>query len=160
MGQLKTVLPWQGVIPRQGSIARGPSGLSADGPVPVIDPGAATGYAGHLVPASVQPASAALAGAADGMGEQLAETCVLDDTQRAFLHRSIPWALRGMAERLLEAAGGGLWEQPSSPTVDELRYVYLQAEGVAMHEPVEPPEPAPAGNGRRSAIQLQPAESR
>jgi cobaltochelatase CobN len=42
---------------------------------------------------------------------------------------SNPWALHGIAERLLEAADRGLWEHPGPETIDALREVYLAVEG-------------------------------
>jgi cobaltochelatase CobN len=65
----------------------------------------------------------------DWMYEQLAASYVFDAETRAFLQRSNPWALRGMTERLLEAADRGLWAQPDPATLDELRRTYLATEG-------------------------------
>jgi cobaltochelatase CobN len=47
---------------------------------------------------------------------------------RDFLAKSNPWALRGITERLLEAADRGLWAQPDDGTLDRLRQVYLESE--------------------------------
>ena len=66
---------------------------------------------------------------ADWMYEQLTRQYVLDDANRKFMTESNPWALHGMAERLLEAVGRGMWAQPDAATVDELRRVLLEAEG-------------------------------
>ena len=44
----------------------------------------------------------------DWMYTQLAESYVFDETNRAFMERSNPWALRGITERLLEAEGFAL----------------------------------------------------
>ena len=65
----------------------------------------------------------------DWMYERLAASYVFDETNAAFLRRSNPWAMRGIAERLLEAADRGLWEQPEPDTLDRLRAVYLELEG-------------------------------
>jgi cobaltochelatase CobN len=43
---------------------------------------------------------------------------VLDDENRKFMAESNPWALHGMAERLLEAAERGMWAQPEADTLD------------------------------------------
>jgi cobaltochelatase CobN len=67
--------------------------------------------------------------ASDWMYERLAQSYVLDPEQRAFFARSNPWALRDVAERLLEAAGRGLWERPEPETLDRLRRAYLEADG-------------------------------
>ena len=65
----------------------------------------------------------------DWMYEQLAATYVFDDTNREFMEKSNPWALRGISERLLEAADRGLWAEPEAETLDGLRRVYLDLEG-------------------------------
>ncbi|OLE27809.1 MAG: cobaltochelatase subunit CobN [Catenulispora sp. 13_1_20CM_3_70_7] len=65
----------------------------------------------------------------DWMYEQLAQTYVFDETNRAFMERSNPWALRGISERLLEAAERGLWAEPEAETLDGLRRVFLELEG-------------------------------
>ena len=46
---------------------------------------------------------------ADWMYERLTQAYVLDDENRKFMAESNPWALHGMAERLLEAADRGMW---------------------------------------------------
>jgi cobaltochelatase CobN len=65
----------------------------------------------------------------DWMYAQLAESYVFDDEVRDFMRQSNPWALRGVTERLLEAADRGLWAQPDEDTLDRLRAVYLDLEG-------------------------------
>jgi cobaltochelatase CobN len=66
---------------------------------------------------------------ADWMYEQVAASYVLDPETREFLETSNPWALRGITERLLEAADRSLWEAPEKTTLDALREAYLQVEG-------------------------------
>jgi cobaltochelatase CobN len=66
---------------------------------------------------------------ADWMYEKLAETYVLDEQNRKFMTESNPWALHGIAERLLEAAERDMWEQPEQQTLEGLRQVYLETEG-------------------------------
>ncbi|MBF6336457.1 cobaltochelatase subunit CobN [Nocardia abscessus] len=66
---------------------------------------------------------------ADWMYEKLTESYVFDDVNRKFMEQSNPWALHGIAERLLEAAERKLWEHPEQDTLDRLRQVYLEAEG-------------------------------
>ena len=51
---------------------------------------------------------------ADWMYEQLTEQYVLDPENRKFMDESNPWALHGMAERLLEAADRGMWAEPGA----------------------------------------------
>ncbi|MEV6337673.1 cobaltochelatase subunit CobN [Nocardia vinacea] len=66
---------------------------------------------------------------ADWMYEKLAESYVFDDVNRKFMEQSNPWALHGIAERLLEAAQRELWEHPEQATLDRLRQIYLETEG-------------------------------
>ncbi|HEX7307197.1 cobaltochelatase subunit CobN [Lentzea sp.] len=66
---------------------------------------------------------------ADWMYEKLTETYVLDPETRKFLQTSNPWALHGIAERLLEAAERKMWEHPEESTLDALRAAYLETEG-------------------------------
>jgi len=65
----------------------------------------------------------------DWMYEKLAQSYVFDETNRAFMQKSNPWALRGVAERLLEAADRGLWESPAGETIEGLKRTYLELEG-------------------------------
>lgn len=66
---------------------------------------------------------------ADWMYERLSQEYVLDAENRKFMTESNPWALHGMAERLLEAAGRGMWAQPEQATLDGLRQALLETEG-------------------------------
>ncbi len=66
---------------------------------------------------------------ADWMYERLTEQYVFDDVNRKFMAESNPWALHGMAERLLEAVSRGMWESPEHDTVDGLKRVLLETEG-------------------------------
>jgi cobaltochelatase CobN len=66
---------------------------------------------------------------ADWMYEQLTEAYVLDRENRKFMAESNPWALHGMAERLLEATSRGMWADPQPATLDRLRQVLLETEG-------------------------------
>ncbi|MGI8336289.1 cobaltochelatase subunit CobN [Actinomadura scrupuli] len=65
----------------------------------------------------------------DWMYEKLAEEYVFDAETREFMERSNPWALRGITERLLEAADRSLWAEPDPEVLDRLRRTYLQLEG-------------------------------
>ncbi len=65
----------------------------------------------------------------DWMYHQLADSYIFDSEVQQFLRQSNPWALRGMTERLLEAADRGLWAQPDPADLDALRAVYLALEG-------------------------------
>ncbi|CAM5614118.1 hypothetical protein SHIRM173S_04196 [Streptomyces hirsutus] len=66
---------------------------------------------------------------ADWMYDKLTETYVLDPVNREFLQQANPWALHGIAERLLEAESRGMWEKPDPAVLDALRKVYLETEG-------------------------------
>ncbi|RTL68730.1 MAG: cobaltochelatase subunit CobN [Pseudonocardiaceae bacterium] len=65
----------------------------------------------------------------DWMYDRLTAEYVLDPENRAFLTESNPWALHGMAERLLEAVERGMWESPDPDTLAALRTAYLESEG-------------------------------
>jgi cobaltochelatase CobN len=65
----------------------------------------------------------------DWMYRQLAVSYVFDEQVSAFLRRSNPWALRDIAGRLLEAAGRGLWADPPTEVIEQLRAAYLEMEG-------------------------------
>lgn len=67
--------------------------------------------------------------AEDWMYEQVAERYLLDDDVAAFMAKSNPWAARGIAERLLEAAERGMWAAPVDATLDGIRARYLALEG-------------------------------
>ena len=66
----------------------------------------------------------------DWMYQELAQKYVFDDASRKFLDRSNPWALREMTGRLIEAADRGMWKEPDEATVDQLKQVYLETEGL------------------------------
>jgi cobaltochelatase CobN len=65
----------------------------------------------------------------DWMYEKLGAAYVFDAENRDFMQRSNPWALRGITERLLEAADRGLWAEPDPDTLARLRETYLALEG-------------------------------
>jgi cobaltochelatase CobN len=66
---------------------------------------------------------------ADWMYERLAQEYVLDPDTRKFMEQSNPWALHGIAERLLEAAERQLWAEPDASTLAALKQAYLETEG-------------------------------
>ncbi|GAA2718816.1 MULTISPECIES: cobaltochelatase subunit CobN [Streptomyces] len=65
----------------------------------------------------------------DWMYDKLAQTYVLDPENRSFLEDANPWALHGIAERLLEAESRGMWAKPDAETLEALRQVFLETEG-------------------------------
>ncbi|MEM8778022.1 MAG: cobaltochelatase subunit CobN, partial [Cyanobacteria bacterium P01_G01_bin.49] len=66
----------------------------------------------------------------DFMYQGVAEAYLLDETVQQFIQAKNPWALRDMAERLLEANQRGLWQKVNQETIDNLRDIVHQAEGV------------------------------
>jgi cobaltochelatase CobN len=65
----------------------------------------------------------------DWMYERLSAEYVFDPDNADFMKKSNPWALRGITERLLEAADRGLWSAPDPRTLERLRETYLALEG-------------------------------
>ncbi|MFY2790829.1 cobaltochelatase subunit CobN [Rhodococcus sp. MALMAid1271] len=70
----------------------------------------------------------------DWMYEKLAETYVLDEQNQKFMQQSNPWALHGIAERLLEATERQMWAEPNEQVLAGLRQVYLETEGALEGE--------------------------
>jgi cobaltochelatase CobN len=64
----------------------------------------------------------------DWMYEQVAQSYALDPALKEFFARSNPWALQGIAERLLEAAQRGLWAEPNPETLEALRGTFMDTE--------------------------------
>lgn len=67
---------------------------------------------------------------ADHMYQGVATSYLFNPQVQEFIQDKNPWALRDMAERLLEAHQRGLWQQADSETVSELRSLVNQAEGI------------------------------
>ena len=65
----------------------------------------------------------------DWMYDSLAKEYVIDEENQAFLRQSNPWALRGIVERLHEAAERGLWAEPDPEVLAEMQRIYLDVEG-------------------------------
>ncbi|MBD1998850.1 cobaltochelatase subunit CobN [Leptolyngbya sp. FACHB-541] len=66
----------------------------------------------------------------DHMYQGVAQAYLFDPEVQQFVQQKNPWALRDMAERLLEANQRGLWQNVSDKTLDELKAIALQAEAV------------------------------
>ncbi len=66
--------------------------------------------------------------APDFVYQGLATEYALSPETRRFLEQSNPWALHAIADRLLEAAERGLWENADEQVLQELRDVRLEAE--------------------------------
>ncbi|EKQ67698.1 cobaltochelatase CobN subunit [Leptolyngbyaceae cyanobacterium JSC-12] len=65
----------------------------------------------------------------DFMYQGIADAYVFDPAVQAFIQQKNPWALRDMAERLLEAHQRSLWQNVDSQVLDRLRAIANQAEG-------------------------------
>ncbi|WP_013325393.1 cobaltochelatase subunit CobN [Gloeothece verrucosa] len=66
----------------------------------------------------------------DFMYQGVAQAYLLDEKVRGFIADKNPWALRDMAERLLEAHQRGLWESVEGDLLEKLRAMVHDAEGV------------------------------
>jgi len=66
----------------------------------------------------------------DYMYEGVANAYLFDETVQRFLEEKNPWAMRDIAERLLEANQRGMWQNVPSQTLEQLRGIVHQAEGV------------------------------
>ncbi len=66
--------------------------------------------------------------ASDWMYEQVAAKYLLDPNVADFMDQANPWAARGIAEKLLEAAERGMWSEPSDETLSEIKARYLALE--------------------------------
>jgi len=67
---------------------------------------------------------------ADHMYEGVAQAYLLDPQVQAFVGQANPWALRDMAERLIEAHQRGLWPSAPAPLLETLRHLTHAAEEV------------------------------
>ncbi|WP_413164976.1 cobaltochelatase subunit CobN [Capilliphycus salinus ALCB114379] len=65
----------------------------------------------------------------DFMYEGVAKAYLLDETVQKFIQEKNPWALRDMAERLLEANQRGLWKASNQKILEDLRTIVHEAEG-------------------------------
>ena len=66
----------------------------------------------------------------DYLYEGVAQAYVFDSQVQAFLEQNNPWALRDIAERLLEAQQRGLWTTAGENSLNQLRAVLHQAEAI------------------------------
>ncbi|MEQ9621956.1 cobaltochelatase subunit CobN [Coleofasciculus chthonoplastes] len=67
---------------------------------------------------------------ADYMYQGVTEAYLLDEQVQEFIQQKNPWAMRDMAERLLEAHQRSLWQSAKPEILEKLRAIALQAEGV------------------------------
>jgi len=66
----------------------------------------------------------------DYLYEGIAKAYVLDTPVQQFLENNNPWALRDIAERLLEAQQRGLWQNIDIKILNQLRAIVHQAEAI------------------------------
>jgi cobaltochelatase CobN len=66
----------------------------------------------------------------DHMYQGVAEAYLFNPVVQDFIQQKNPWALRDMAERLLEANQRRLWKGVNKETVEELRSLIHQAEAI------------------------------
>ena len=66
----------------------------------------------------------------DHMYQGVAQAYIFDAKVQDFIEQKNPWALRDMAERLLEANQRGLWQEVKGEVLEKLRAIALQAEAV------------------------------
>ncbi|MBP0018904.1 MAG: cobaltochelatase subunit CobN [Cyanobacteria bacterium SBLK] len=66
----------------------------------------------------------------DFMYQGIADTYLFAENVQEFIQEKNPWALRDISERLLEAHQRGLWRSPSQQTLDALKMLANQAEGI------------------------------
>jgi cobaltochelatase CobN len=67
---------------------------------------------------------------ADHMYEGVAKAYIFDERVQEFVQTKNPWALRDMSERLIEAYQRGLWQNVQPETIDRLKAIANQTEGV------------------------------
>ncbi|MEO0458032.1 MAG: cobaltochelatase subunit CobN [Cyanobacteria bacterium P01_A01_bin.114] len=74
----------------------------------------------------------------DYMYQGVAEAYVLDPAVSTFIEQANPWALRDIAERLLEAHQRNLWKTPTPDLLDKLRNITHAAEGIIESQGFSP----------------------
>ncbi|MEM9506740.1 MAG: cobaltochelatase subunit CobN [Cyanobacteria bacterium P01_E01_bin.35] len=67
---------------------------------------------------------------ADHMYKGVAQAYIFDEQVQQFIQAKNPWALRDMSERLLEAHQRGLWQNVEPRTIDRLKAIANQSEGI------------------------------
>ncbi len=72
---------------------------------------------------------------ADFMYQGIAEAYLFNPIVQEFIEAKNPWALRDMAERMLEAHQRGLWQDVSVQTLHKLRNLVLSSEAAIESQP-------------------------
>jgi cobaltochelatase CobN len=66
----------------------------------------------------------------DFMYQGVADAYLFDPAVQQFIQQNNPWALRDMSERLLEAHQRGMWKDVTGDSLEQLRQLFLEADGV------------------------------
>ena len=66
----------------------------------------------------------------DHMYEQMAQSYALNENTQEFFEKCNPWALKGISDRLLEAAQRGMWAEPNPETLESLRQTLLKTDSM------------------------------
>jgi len=77
----------------------------------------------------------------DWMYEGVTQAYLADPEVRRFLEEKNPWALKGMAERLLEAIQRGMWEEPSEEMMQLLQQLILDTDELLEGRGEQEPRP-------------------
>jgi cobaltochelatase CobN len=77
----------------------------------------------------------------DWMYESVTRAYLSDPEVRQFLEEKNPWALKGMAERLLEAIQRGMWEEPSEEMRQLLQQLILDTDELLEGRHEQEPTP-------------------
>ncbi len=93
----------------------------------------------------------------DWMYEQVTGAYVADPAVQEVLRESNPWALRGIAERLLEAADRKLWERPDPELLARLRRLRFDLD--AYLEDWGASRPASGGRHPRRSMENPPVRT-
>ncbi len=64
------------------------------------------------------------------MYQGVAEAYIFDQKVQSFIQAKNYWALRDMAERLLEANQRGLWQSANQKMLEKLQAIALETEGI------------------------------
>ncbi|MBW4513713.1 MAG: cobaltochelatase subunit CobN [Timaviella obliquedivisa GSE-PSE-MK23-08B] len=70
----------------------------------------------------------------DFMYQGVAEAYLFDPAVQEFVQNNNPWALRDMSERLLEAHQREMWKDVTEDTLEQLRQLFLEADGVIENQ--------------------------
>lgn len=64
----------------------------------------------------------------DFMYEGITQEYLFNEDNRKFIEQVNPWALKDMTERMLEAIQRGMWKNPKTETVEQLKELFVEQE--------------------------------